>query len=73
VIRLLYLQRSHYDALHKLSEAPTVLEGAFGTMEEVVLEEARERAQNSNGFNKNVVSNRSDYGRKGKFPLNFLI
>lgn len=46
IVRLLYLQLSHYDSLHKLSESKKVIEGGFGTLESIVLENARERVKN---------------------------
>ena len=48
-VRLLYLQLSHYDSLHKLDEKDKVIDGAFGTLEEIVLEEARDRVKNGGG------------------------
>lgn len=74
VVRLLYLQQSHYDSLHKLSEDPTVIEGGFGTLESEVLDLARERvAKTKNGLNKGVQGDRTDYGRKSKFFEQFYL
>jgi hypothetical protein len=49
-----------------LSEPPSVIEGGFGTMENVVLEDAREKVKNQNGAPKNMATNRADYGRQSK-------
>lgn len=49
IVRLLYLQFSHYDSLHFLKEKKCVIEGAFGTLERIVLDGARERVKEGGG------------------------
>ena len=66
IVRLLYLQMSHYDSLHFLEEKATVLVGEFGTMEEIVLESARERVTRMKNLPKGMVIDRDQVDKASK-------
>lgn len=72
IVRLLYLQLTHYDSFHKLSESKTIIEGMFGTLENLVLENARERVKNGGNVPKfGSQFQRGDLDRAGK-KINFF-
>lgn len=69
ILRLLYLQKSHYDSLHKLSEPASFVKGVVGTLELATLEDARERSSKSKvAVAKDTASpvDRTDISRKCK-------
>jgi len=75
VVRLLYLQMSHYDSLHNLAENPTVLEGGFGTLENIVLDSAKERIKNNKNMPKGMTTNRDNFDKASKnffFSIEFF-
>lgn len=70
IVRLLYLQRSHYDSLHKLDEPASVIEGVFGTIEKAVLEDTYDRVAKQKGIKGVEVLDRTNFNRKCKTRYN---